>query len=492
MTMTVDAPEKMSTRQRLTIVLLLGAGFMLSVDFSIMNVALPLLGVDVGLKTSELPWVVSAYALPAAGFTLLFGRIADLVGRRRMFMTGMALLIMSSLVGGSATGPALLLIARALQGFATAIATPAALALLITSFRDERQRARVLGLNGTLLSGGFTVGALLGGTVVGLLSWRWAFLINVPVAMLILAATPFLIPAGRVATRMKLDVPGAVTVTTGLLAFSLGVVNRNWAVLAAGVLLLVVFVLIERRSPAPLAALSILSRPSVKWGNMAGLVVLSMETGLIFLMTLYLQNVLRFAPLTTGLIFGLPGLASVAAGVIAGRVIARTGVRKVLAAGMTVQVGFTIPLLALGPHRVWLAVLLPALLLGFYGHVTSVVAYMVTATSGLPDNEQGLATGLATLSQQVGVTVGVPILSGVAAARSGLLDGIHLALAVDVIITVTALVLIWTGLRSRSGTSASTAKSATRPSPGTGEPEMSEPEMSEPEMGAAHPVSSPG
>jgi len=251
----------MAGRQRLAVLLLLGTSFMLSVDFSIMNVALPVLGAGVGLKVSELPWVVSAYALPAAGFTLLFGRIADLFGRRRMFLTGVALLIVASLAGGFAPNAGLLLAARALQGFATAIASPAALSLLISSFSDERQRARVLGLNGTLLVSGFTVGALAGGTLVGVLGWRWAFLINVPVAAAILAAAPFLVRASRAPANVKLDVPGTVTVTAGLLAFAFGVINRNLGALIAGLVLLVVFVLIERRAKAPLAAVSILARP---------------------------------------------------------------------------------------------------------------------------------------------------------------------------------------------------------------------------------------
>lgn len=197
MVTTADAPSRMTGRQRLTVFLLLGAGFMLSVDFSILNVALPQLGAGVGLEVSALPWVVTAFALPAAGFTLLFGRVADLFGRRRLFLVGIALLAVSSLVGGFATSPATLLTARVLQGFATAITLPAALALLITEFSDEKQRARVLGFNGALLSGGFTVGALVGGTLVGMLSWRWAFLINVPVAVLILAATPFVVRPSR-------------------------------------------------------------------------------------------------------------------------------------------------------------------------------------------------------------------------------------------------------------------------------------------------------
>jgi MFS family permease len=444
------APSRMAGRQRLAVVLLLGTSFMLSVDFSIMNVALPVLGAGVGLRASELPWVVSAYALPAAGFSLLFGRIADLVGRRRMFLAGVALLIVASLAGGFAQNAALLLAARAVQGFATAIASPAALSLLITSFSDERQRARVLGLNGTLLVSGFTVGALAGGTLVGMLSWRWAFLINVPVAAVILVATPLLVPAHRTSAKVRLDVPGAVTVTAGLLAFAFGVINRNLGALIAGLALLVVFVLIERRAKTPLAAVSILSRPTVKWGNIGGLVTLSMESGLIFLMTLYLQEVLHMAPLAAGLIFGVPGLASVAAGVIAGRIIGRHGARTVLTAGMLTQAACTAPLLLLGTGKAWLAVLLPALFFGFFGHVTSIVSYTVTATSGLPDSQQGLATGLTTLTLQVGATIGAPVLSAIAASRATLLSGIHLAIAADVLVTVIIVTLIWTGLRPRT------------------------------------------
>jgi MFS family permease len=425
---------------------------MFAVDFSILNVALPKLGEGVGLERSALPWVITAFALPAAGFTLLFGRIADLYGRRRLFLIGIALLAVSSLVGGFAVNPEMLLTARVLQGFATAIATPAALSLLVTAFHDEKQRARVLGLNGTLLSAGFTVGALLGGTLVELLSWRWAFLINLPLALLILVLAPFVVAASRGPAGVKLDVPGAVTVTLGLLAFVFGVIKGDLFALFGGLALLVVFWLIERRAKAPLAAVGILSRPTVKWGNLAGLVVFTMEPGLIYLMTLYLQDVLHLTPLTTGLVFGVPGLASVVAGIVAGRLIGRFGTRRVLTVGLLVQVGFTAPLILLGTGNVWLALLIAALFLGFFGHVTAIVAFMMTATSGLPDSEQGLATGLTTLTQQVGITIGVPILGAVAATQANLLGGIHLALAVNVSATLIAIALIWNGLRpSRRG-----------------------------------------
>jgi len=447
--MSTTAPPPMTGRQWLVVLLLLGTGFMLSVDFSILNVAMPEVGEAVGLPFAQLAWIATAYALPAAGFTLLFGRIADLFGRRHMFFIGIALLALASVLGGFATSPEILLTARALQGFATAIATPAALALLITSFSDERQRARVLGLNGALLSGGFTVGALVGGALVSALSWRWAFFINVPVAVLILAVAPFVLRASSAPAGVRLDLPGATTVTLGLLALVYGVTSANPYMLVGGLVLLALFFIIELRSRAPLVAVSILARPTVKWGNLSALVVFSMEPALIFLVTLYLQDALHLSAFDTGLIFGIPGLASIVAGIIAGRIIARSGVRNVLAIGLLVQAGFTAPLLLLGPDAMWLWLLVPSLFIGFFGHVTAIVASMVTATSGVPDSEQGLATGLVSMTQQVGITVGIPIFGAIAATQAGLIAGIHLALAVNIAVTVLAVILIWTGLRPR-------------------------------------------
>jgi MFS family permease len=177
----------MAARQKLVLTLLLGAQFMIAVDFSILNVALPVVGEGLGFSLSRLPWIATAFALAAAGFTLLFGRVADLVGRKRLFLAGMAVLGASSLLGGLATSPEVLLVARVLQGLATAAVTPAGLALLTTAFKEGPLRERALGLNGALMSAGFTAGAILGGLLTDLLSWRWAFFVNVPVAALVLA-----------------------------------------------------------------------------------------------------------------------------------------------------------------------------------------------------------------------------------------------------------------------------------------------------------------
>ncbi|MGX6449790.1 MFS transporter, partial [Patulibacter sp. S7RM1-6] len=196
-------------RHRLAPAVLLTASFTLAVDFSILNVALPTVGADVGFALADLQWIVTAFALCSAGFTLLFGRVADLVGRRRTFLLGMALLGAASLAGGVASAPAVLLLARAAQGLATAIVLPSALALLTTAVPEGPERERVLGLNGALMAAGFTVGAVAGGVLTDLLSWRWAFFVNVAVAAAVLAVGPAVLDEGRPERRPRLDVPGA-------------------------------------------------------------------------------------------------------------------------------------------------------------------------------------------------------------------------------------------------------------------------------------------
>lgn len=434
-------PARFTPAQRAALAVLLGAGFLLSIDFSILNVALPQVGAGVGLDAGALPWVSTAFVLPAAGFTLVCGRLGDLLGRRLLFRSGMALLVAGSLLGGFTTTPELLLTARALQGFATAMTLPAALSLLTTTFAEGAGRDRVLGLNGALLSGGFTVGALAGGTLVDLLGWRAAFFVNVPVAAAILIGSRVVAESTR-PDRTRPDLPGAVTVSGGLLALVYAVVAPSPVAAVVAVVLLAAFAVVERRSPAPLVQPRILARRTVKWGNFGGLVLFAVEPAVIYLTTLYLQQVLGLSPLVTGLVFGVPGLASVAAGVLAGRAIGRFGSRVLLVAGLVVQALATLPLAFLGPDRTALLVLVPALFAGFFGHVSAIVAFTVTATSGLPDEEQGLATGLTSMTQQVGITVGIPLLSAVA-----VLGGTHVALGVAVAATLASAVLITVKLK---------------------------------------------
>ncbi|MFF1354168.1 MFS transporter [Streptomyces sp. NPDC058297] len=428
----------MTARQRLVLTLLLGAQFMIAVDFSILNVALPVVGEGLGFSLSRLQWIATAFALAAAGFTLLFGRVADLVGRKRLFLAGMAVLGASSLLGGLATSPEVLLVARVLQGLATAAVTPAGLALLTTAFKEGPLRERALGLNGALMSAGFTAGAILGGLLTDLLSWRWAFFVNVPVAALVLALAPSVITDSRPDRRPRLDIPGAATVTGGLLLLVYGLTQAGetgWgapttlAALLAGAALLVAFRFVEKRATAPLVPLHILGRRSVIWGNAAGLIAFVTETSLVFLLTLYLQEVLGYSPLATGLAFGVLGLGTVIGGTLGGRAVGRLGNRTTIVVGGAVQAVATLALVALGTSGSWIWLLLTATFVGGVGNMLVIVGFMVTATSGLPDEEQGLATGLATMTQQVGITLGIPVMSAIATARMGGATGPHAVLS---------------------------------------------------------------
>ncbi|MFG2961978.1 MFS transporter [Streptomyces sp. NPDC048288] len=448
------APAVLTPRLRLVLVLLLAAQFMLAVDFSILNVALPVIGEGLGFSLARLQWIGTAFALCAAGFTLLFGRVADLFGRRRLFLGGLVVLGAASLVGGLAQNPEVLITARVLQGLATAAVTPAGLALMTTSFPEGPLREKALGLNGALMSAGFTTGAILGGLLTDLLSWRWAFFINVPVVVAVLVVAPTVVKESRPDERPRLDVPGAVSVTLGLLAVVLGLTQageHGWGSanallsLAAGVLLLIVFWAVERGVSAPLVPLGVLGRRSVAWGNVAGLIAFLTETSLVFLLTLYLQEVLGFSPLAAGLSFGVLGIGTVVGGSVAPRVIGRIGSRRTLIAGGILQTVFTAALLGLGADRSWMWLLLVATFAGGVGNMLVIVGFMVTATSGLADHEQGLATGLATMTQQIGITMGTPVMSAVATAAmtgtgaSAVLGGLRTAIALNA-----ALVLLGT------------------------------------------------
>jgi EmrB/QacA subfamily drug resistance transporter len=440
---------------------------MLAVDFAILNVALPVIGKGLGFSMAHLTWIATSFALCAAGFTLLFGRVADLFGRRRLFLWGLVVLGAASLVGGLAQNPAMLITARVFQGLATAAVTPAALSLMTTSFPEGPLRQKALGLNGALMSSGFTTGAVLGGVLTDLLSWRWAFFVNVPVALTVLIIVPRVIKESRPDERPKLDVPGAISVTLGLLAIVFGLTQageNGWGSasallsLAAGVVLLLVFYAVERKVSAPLVPLSVLGKRSVAWGNLAGLIAFLTETSLVFPLTLYLQDVLGFSPLAAGLSFGVLGLGTVTGGFTAAKVIGRIGTKRTLIVGGILQTVFTAALLGLGHDRSSMWLMLVASFIGGVGNMLVIVGFMVTATSGLADHEQGLATGLATMTQQVGITMGTPIMSAVATAAmvgtgaSAMLGGLKVAIAVNAAIVLLGLLASAVFLRSDRST----------------------------------------
>ncbi|WP_206307789.1 MFS transporter [Streptomyces sp. A0958] len=456
-------PDRMTGQQKLALAVLLGAQFMLAADFSILTVSLPVIGDSLGFSLDHLQWITTGFALPAAGFTLLFGRIADLFGRRKVFLLGIVLLAAASLVGGLAQSSEVLLAARVAQGVATAISVPSALALLTTTFPEGPLRRKALGLNGALLGGGFSAGALLGGLLTELFSWRWSFLINVPIALFVLIGTLLVIPEGRAAVRSRLDVPGAATVTAGMLALVFGITTageQGWAHaevylwLAAAVVLLVTFWFVELKSANPLVPVRVLKRRTVRWGNFGGFASIAMTTATSFSTTLYMQKVLDFPALTTGVVIGLPGLLTVLGGTIAPRLLGRIGAPAVLALSLVVQcVGYGVLLLLGGGATTGVVLVLVALSVGFFGHAYSLVSYMVSATSGLPDDEQGLATGLTTMSMQIAITLGIPVISAVIAARTSslsqesptdaMLGGLHAGVLVLSVFLLVSALIVW-------------------------------------------------
>lgn len=450
--------ERFTTAQTIAMAVLLTANFTLAVDFSILNVALPHIGDDLGFATSSLQWIVTSFALCAAGFTLFFGRVADLFGRRRLFLIGIVLLGVSSLAGGLASAPVLLLTARIGQGMATAMVTPAALSLMTTMFPEGPARSRALGLNGALMAAGFTAGAVLGGLLTGAVSWRWAFFINVVVAVAVFVVGPFVLREPARGPRPRLDVPGAVTITIALLALVLGIDAAGhrgwthpgtWGPILAAVVLVVVFLLIESRVAEPLVAPGLLRRRSIGGGNAAGVLAFGTFTSLVFLLTLYLQQILGYSAISAGLALGVLGVGTVLGGLLAPTIIGRTGARTAIIAGLLVQAATTAPLAFAGDSRQWL---LPLLVLTFVGGVANLVAivgYVVVSTSGVPADQQGLATGLVTMSQQVGITLGTPVMSAIATGvvAATLLPGLQLAIGINAGIALGTAVLLAVVLR---------------------------------------------
>ncbi|MFE9553038.1 MFS transporter [Streptomyces sp. NPDC006703] len=449
---------RLSGRARLVLFVLCAAQFMVALDFSVLNVALPALGKDLGLNQSALQWAVTAFALPSGGFLLLFGRAADLFGRKKLFLTGLAVFGAASLLATLAWSPASFLTGRALQGLGAAVIVPTGMSLLTTTFPEGPLRDKALGISGTLLSLGYTTGMVLGGVMTDTLGWRSTMGLLVAFAAIVLALAPGLLPESRTPERPRLDVPGAVTVTGGLLAviYALSTAAQRgfggadvWGTLLAGLALLAAFVVVESKAQAPLVSLPMLKRRTVAWGNLGGLVTFSMMSTVVFVLTLYLQETLGLSSFETGLIFGIQGVASALAGSYAAKLIGRFGSRRVLVASLLGQGLFVGALLGLGTDSGALLATV-AVSLASMCHLGAIISYGVTVTSGVPNEEQGLATGLVTTTQQVGLTVGIPLLGVLATTQASLFDGVRTVLAIDAVIVIAAATLIGLGLRGRA------------------------------------------
>lgn len=450
--------ERFTGVQKLAMAVLLTANFTLAVDFSILNVALPHIGLELGFATSALQWIVTSFALCAASFTLFFGRVADLFGRKRLFLVGIVLLGVSSLAGGLATEPWLLILARVGQGLATAMVTPAALSLMTTMFPEGPARSRALGLNGALMAAGFTAGAVLGGLLTGAVSWRFAFFINVVIAVGVVVIAPFVLREPQSKRRATIDVPGAVLITGALVALVFGIDRAGasgwlhplaWGPIAAALVLIALFLAVEARVIEPLVSPELLRRRNIGWGNAAGLLAFATFTSLVFLLTLYLQETLEYAAVTAGLILGVLGVGTVIGGLIAPKIIGHTNAKFAIVGGLVVQACATAPLAFATDSRAWLIPLLALTFVGGVANLVAIVGYTVAATAGVPSNKQGLATGLVTMSQQVGISLGTPVMSAIATglAAATLLPGLQLAIGVNAAIALCAGLLVAVFLR---------------------------------------------
>ncbi|MCX5149604.1 MFS transporter [Streptomyces sp. NBC_00320] len=450
--------ERLTGRAKLVLFVLCAAQFMVALDFSVLNVALPVLGKDLGLSRSALQWAVTAFALPSGGFLLLFGRIADLYGRKKLFLIGLALFGTASLLATLAWDPASFLAGRALQGLGAAVIVPTGMSLLTTTFPEGPLRDKAIGISGTLLSLGFTIGMVLGGVMTDTLGWRSTMALLSVTAVIVLALAPGLLPESRTPDRPRLDVPGAVTVTGGLLAliYSLSSAAQRgfggvdvWGTLLAGLALLVAFAVVESKTAAPLVSLPMLKRRTIAWGNVGGLVTFSMMSTVIFVLTLYLQETLGLSSFQTGLVFGVQGVASAFAGSFAPKVIGRFGARRTLTGSLLGQGLFTAALLAVGAESGALVATVAVSVASMF-HLGAIISYGLTVTSGVPDEEQGLATGLVTTTQQVGITIGIPLLGVLATTQASLFDGVRTVLAIDAAIVLAAAVLVGLGLGGRT------------------------------------------
>ncbi|MEV0824695.1 MFS transporter [Nonomuraea rubra] len=456
----LEHAARFTTRAKLILVVLCAAQFIISLDFSILNVALPDLGRDLDMGQADLQWAITAFALPSGGCLLLFGRMADLYGRRRLFLGGILLFTAASALATFAWNPGMFITGRALQGLGAAAVVPTGMSLLTTTFPEGPQRNRALGVSGSVLSLGFTVGMLIGGAMTDTLGWRSTMALLAIVGAILVVAAPGLLAESRGALHPRLDLPGAATVTGGLFCLIYGLsatgAVRVAAILAA-LLLLAAFVLIESRAAQPLLSLTMLRRPTVAFGSLGGLVTFSMMSAFIFLLTLYLQDVVALSPLQTGLFFGGQGVVLAVTGMASSRVIRLLGERRTLVAGLAVQGACTAAMVA--TEGAW--PVLAVLCLASVGHMSAVVSYGVTVTSGLPDSAQGLATGLVTSAQQIGITVGIPILSAVCVAHASalraagqasapaLLGGVRLAAGVDAALVLMVSLLIGYALLRR-------------------------------------------
>ena len=426
---TSQPSPKLSPRRRwFALALLALAEFVVVLDASIVNIALPSIGRGLDFSLANLSWVVNAYVLTFGGFLLLGGRIADLLGRRRVFMVGLGVFSLASLAGGLAQSEAWLIGARAVQGLGAAMLAPAALSLVTATFSEGAERNKALSIWGAVAGSGAAAGVLLGGVLTSALGWRSVLFVNVPIGIAAILIAPRLLSESRAeGSRRGFDFPGAVTVTAGLSALVYALVRATtvgWGsmqtigVIAAAVMLLATFVLIERRSAAPLMPFAFFRNQNVTLANTAMLAAGAGIIGLFFYLSLYMQKVLGYSAIKAG-ISQLPlAVGIIVAAGLTSPLVARIGIRKVLLTGLALFAGGLVWFAQLPVHGTYLADILGPSLLIALGLGMAFVPITILSVSGVKDREYGLASGLVNTSQQIGGALGLAVLSSIATTRT--------------------------------------------------------------------------
>ncbi len=426
--MTETAHQQQGSRRWFGLIALCAAFFMVILDVAIVNVALPTIQVDLDFSQKNLQWVVSAYALTFGGLLLLGGRTADLLGRRRVFIVGVGVFVAASLLAGLAWSDTVLILARALQGVGAAVMTPAALSILMTTFKEGSERNKALGIWGAVGASGGTAGVLLGGVLTDTLGWEWIFFLNAPVGLAVMAAIPFLVPESRAELSSKgFDLAGALTVTAGIAVLVYALVEANDAgwlsaqtlgLFAASAALLGSFVVVERRSKAPLMPFSIFKIRAVTGSNVAGLALGGAVFGMIFIVTLYMQQVLDYSPLQAGVAWLAMSLTALASSIGGQALVTKIGTRIPMAAGLGIAAVGMVLLGQISAGGSYVGDLLPGLLIVGVGLGMAFVAMSIGALEGVKDEDSGLASGLINTTQQVGGALGVAVLSTLAISRT--------------------------------------------------------------------------
>jgi EmrB/QacA subfamily drug resistance transporter len=415
-------------RRWIALILLCAAQFVVVLDASIVNVALPSIGRSLHFSEQNLQWVVNAYVLVFGGFLLLGGRMADLLGRRRVFMAGLVLFALASLAGGLAPSEGFLIAARAVQGLGAAILSPAALSIVTTTFKEGSERNRALGIWGAVAGSGGAAGVLLGGVLTDSLGWEWVFFVNTPIAIVAALLAPRLIDESRdeVSVR-RFDAAGAVTVTAGLSLLVYTMVeatNVGWGsartivLLAVSLALLATFVVWELRAPAPLVPFKIFRDRNRTGANLAGLLIGASLFSMFFFVSLYMQQVLGYSPLKAGFSYLPLAVTIILSAGIASQLVTRFGFKPVLVGGMGLIAIGLLMFARVGVNGSFASDVLPASLVAAAGLGFSFVPVTIAAVAGVRDADAGLASGLINTAQQVGGALGLAVLSTIAISRT--------------------------------------------------------------------------